>query len=132
MPVFRLSRPTTASYRAAWAQARRAVPGRDEGESEDEYIERLRETLAAYGADMPEGRLDLQDRLEGALEAIALTAHAAALLIDWSGFVDEETQEALEPTLPAIRAAMRDPYVAARFESWASSVVGPMVQEGNG
>jgi hypothetical protein len=130
-PSWRLALPSVASERAAWSMARRAVPGRDEGESESAYIERLRDHLAAHGAILPEGRLDLTARAEGAIQAVALSAHAEALILDWEGFGDAEG-EPIEPDAVSIRAAMRIPYIASRFETWLSRKLAGAVQEGNG
>lgn len=130
-PGWRLALPSVASERAAWSLARRAVPGQDEGESESAYIERLSESLAAYGAILPEGRLDITARVEGALQAVALSAHAEALMLDWEGFGDAEG-EPIEPDAVSIRAAMRMPYIANRFENWLRRKLAGISQEGNG
>lgn len=130
-PSWSLVPPSVASERAAWSLARRAVPGRDEGEGESAYLKRLRDHLAAHGAILPEGRLDLTARVEGAIQAVALSAHAEALIIDWEGFGDAEG-EPIEPDAVSIRAAMRLPYIANRFEIWLNRKLARVSQEGNG
>jgi hypothetical protein len=131
IPSWRLALPSVASERAAWSLARRAVPGRDEGESESAYIDRLREHLTAHGAILPEGRLDITARVEGAMQAVALSAHAKALIIDWEGFGDAEG-DPIEPDAVSICAAMRLPYIANRFENWLMRKLAGISQEGNG
>ncbi|WP_375549446.1 hypothetical protein ABWI01_03385 [Oceanicaulis alexandrii] len=130
-PSWRLALPSVASLRAARSLAYRAVPGRDEGEGEKAYVDRLRDHLAAHGAILPEGRLDLMARVEGATEAVVLSAHAEALILDWDGFGDAEG-EAIEPDAVSIRAAMRIPYVSGRFENWLNRKLAGISQEGNG
>lgn len=130
VPAWLLDPPTLAHERAARSIARRAVPGRDEGESDEAYLERLRETVAAWGATLPEGRLDLEARVSGAVSAIALTAMAEALIRDWRGFGDDEG-EAIEPSSLAIQAAMRQVSIANRFEAWLSGKLAGRQAEGN-
>ncbi len=131
VPALQCAPPTLASLRAATALARRCVPGRDEGEKEAAYVERLRLTLAAYGANLPEGRLDLSARVEGAVSAVATSAHAEALILGWRGFGALEGDEEIEPDTTAIRAAMRDPYIASCFEKWVSARLAGRLAEGN-
>ena len=130
-PYWLLHRPTPAHQRAARAIARDAIPGRNEGENDEAWVERLRATLAGFGAIFPEGRLNLEARTEGAIDAMALTALAETLIADWAHFGDKATKSCIDVSPIAIRAAMRDTYVANRFEVWVNRHLTALVTEGN-
>lgn len=134
VPALHCAQPTLAALRAAQASARHCVPGRDEGEAEDAYVERLKATLAAYGASLPEGRLNLSARVEGAISAVATTALAEALIVGWRGFGARGggDEEEIEPDETAIRAAMRDVYIAGVFDAWVKDKLSGRLSEGNG
>lgn len=132
VPVIWLRQPGTATERAAHAVARGAVPGRDEGEDDAAYRDRLQKTLAAYGADaLIDCELPLSAVVEGAVHAIALTAHAKALIARWEHFGDSEGGE-IEPSALAIEAAMRHPRIADRFQRWVGERLASVTSEGNG
>lgn len=132
VPVIWLRQPGTATERAAHAVARSAVPGRDEGEDDAAYRARLQATLAAYGADaLIDSELPLHAVVEGAVAAIALTAHAKALIAKWEHFGDAEGGE-IAPSAVAIEAAMRHPRIADRFQRWVGEQLASVMQEGNG
>lgn len=129
-PVLILRPPTTATDRAAMAIARAAVPGRDEGESEDDFRARLALTLAAWGADGLD-QVGLDASVSGAIQAIALTAHARALITGWEG-IGDANGEPISVSGPAIEALMRHPRVADAVELWIARRLRPVRSEGNG
>jgi hypothetical protein len=132
VPAMLLDCPTTATERAAWVVARQQVPGRDEGESEEAYRERLQAALKAWGADALVGRLDIQSSVSGVIQALAITAHVKALIVGWEHFGDAETGEAVEPTETAVEAALREPRIAAVVERWMDAQTAALRHEGNG
>lgn len=132
VPALHLRTPGTATERAAHAVARSAVPGRDEGEDDGAYRERLRITLAAYGADaLIDCDLPLSAVVEGAVSAIALTAHAKALIGGWEGFGAKGAKGTIKPSPTAIEAAMRHPQIASRFQRWVNDQLAQVTTEGN-
>lgn len=132
VPHIVIARPTTATEKAAFAAARRAVPARDEGESDADYLERARADFEALGV-LRGARLgDMAAAIDGAVRTLALICHAVVLVESWEGFGDRETGEPVEPSVEAVSAAMRNPYIAGMVEARINAIVGEVAAEGNG
>jgi len=131
IPHIVIARPTTATEKAAFAAARRAVPSRNEGEDDEAFLERARADLDALGVLRAVQRLGMEAGIDGAIRTLALIYHAVVLVESWEGFGDRVSGELVEPGFEAVAAAMRNSYIASQVEARINAIVGEVAAEGN-
>lgn len=129
VPSMTLAPPSIATQTAAYAMARHRIPARNEGESEVEFGTRQRAMLDELLPGFAVRALDMKSAISGLAQYLVSAYHCAALIKSWEGFGNEDGEA--EPELGNILVAMRNPYVATRFNEVVDVAVGAVSDEGN-
>ena len=110
IPSITMTRPSTATFSAAQAAARRVIPAQNEGETDKAYRERINPVIERLGFDKLSGKAALQDAVSGIVDELLITQLARIHVIAWEGFGDHDGNP-VEPTEEAVAQAMRDPVI---------------------
>lgn len=125
-------RPFSRPYEtAAITAARRAVPQRDQDETEESYRLRAIGVYEELGYGDILRSLGVEAAVAAAVDDLTLKALGRALIVDWSGLVDEDGKP-LELTPEHIAAALGDRDVAAGFERAIRAPRARLEREKNG
>ncbi|WP_417491875.1 hypothetical protein [Maricaulis sp.] len=130
VPVITIDKPSAVAWRAAMRSAQDIVPGRDEGEAEADYIARVEAELAKLDLQCLVARVGETAGIGAVLEGLAYTRLAVALVRSWTGFGDADGQP-VEPNALYVTLAMKDDYIARRFEEAVRRPIYAVTSEGN-